>query len=66
MCMYMYIRVHVERLPSTQNVAGSSPTRGSSSFSLGKKGELSSGVVALLCLVSMNDCPCDYSVALVV
>ena len=34
-------------------VADLSPTRGSSSFSLGKK-ELSSGVVACICLVSIN------------
>ena len=40
----------VECLPRTQNVAGSSPARGSSSFSLGKK-ELSSGIVAWICLV---------------
>ena len=39
---------------SRQNVAGSSLTRGSSSFSLGKK-ELSSGVVACICLVSITD-----------
>ena len=36
---------------------GSSPARGSSSFSLGKK-ELSSGVVACICLVSITDYSC--------
>ena len=47
----------VERLPGTQNVAGSNPTSGSLSFSLGQR-ELSSGMVALLCLASMTDCSC--------
>ena len=37
-----------------QNIAGLNPAWGSSSFSLGKK-ELSSGIVALLCLVSITD-----------
>ena len=39
----------VERPPSTQDVAGSSPARGSSFFLLRKK-ELSSGVVVYLAL----------------
>ena len=43
----------VERSPSTQNVAGSNPARGSSFFSREKR-ELSSGVVAWICLVSMT------------
>ena len=34
---YMYMAQLVERLSRPQNVAGSSPARGSSSFSLGKK-----------------------------
>ena len=44
-----------------QNIVGSSPARGSSSFSLGKK-ELSSGIVACTCLVSITDysCTCTY------
>ena len=45
-------------VPRTQNIAGSSPARGSSSFSLGKKKELSSGVVACICLVSITDYTC--------
>ena len=44
----------VQHLPRTQKIAGSSPTRGSSSFPLEKK-ELSSGVVACICLVSITD-----------
>ena len=44
----------VQHLPRTQKIAGSSPARGSSSFSLEKK-ELSSGVVACICLVSITD-----------
>ena len=55
---YIYsVHVHAQLvgcLPGTQNVTGLSPARGSSSFSLGKK-ELSSGVVAWICLVSMID-----------
>ena len=47
----------VQRLPRTQNIAGSSPAKGSSSFSLGKK-ELSLGVVACICLVSITDYTC--------
>ena len=53
----------VQRLPRTQNVAGSSPARGSSSFSLGKE-ELSSGVVAWICLVFITDYTCACSRAL--
>ena len=49
--------VHVERLSRMQNVAGSSPARGSSSFSLEKR-ELSSGGVICICLVSMTDYSC--------
>ena len=51
----------VQHLPRTQKIAGSSPARGSSSFSLEKK-ELSSGVVACICLVSITDysCICMY------
>ena len=48
-------------MPRTQNIAGSSPTRGSSSFSLGKK-ELSSGVVACICLVFITDYTYMYSI----
>ena len=40
-----------------QKIVGSSPARGSSSFSLEKK-ELSSGVVACICLVSITDYSC--------
>ena len=47
----------VQHLPRTQNIVGSSPARGSSSFSLGKK-ELSSGVVVCICLVSITDYTC--------
>ena len=47
----------VQHLPRTQNIAGSSPARGSSSFSPEKK-ELSSGVVACICLVSITDYSC--------
>ena len=47
----------VQHLPRTQKIAGSSPARGSSSFSLEKK-ELSSGVVACICLVSITDYSC--------
>ena len=47
----------VQHLPRTQNIVGSSPARGSSSFSLEKK-ELYSGVVACICLVSINDHTC--------
>ena len=46
----------VEHLPGTQNVAGSNLPE-AALFLLGKK-KLFSGVVALLCLVSMTDCPC--------
>ena len=49
----------VQHLPRTQKIAGSSPARGSSSFSLEKK-ELSSGVVACICLVSITDYSCIY------
>ena len=49
----------VQHLPRTQKIAGSSPARGSSSFSLEKK-ELSSGVVACICLVSITDYSCMY------
>ena len=56
---YVYMAQLVERLPRPQNVAGSSPAQGSSSFSLGKK-ELSSGVVAWICLVSMTDYTCNF------
>ena len=53
-CSHQYIHVlHstqlVERSPSTQNVAGSNPARGSSFFSREKK-ELSSGVVVYFAL----------------
>ena len=47
----------VQHLPRTQKIAGSSPTRGSFSFSLEKE-ELSSGVVACICLVSITDYSC--------
>ena len=47
----------VQHLPRMQKIAGSSPARGSSSFSLEKK-ELSSGVVACICLVSITDYSC--------
>ena len=40
----------VERPPSTQDVAGLNPARGSSFFLLRKKKELSSGVVVYLAL----------------
>ena len=46
----------VECLPSTQNIAGSNPTW-LFYFSCEKE-ELSLGVVALLCLVSMAECTC--------
>ena len=49
----------VQHLPRTQKIAGSSPARGSSSFSLEKE-ELSSGVVACICLVSITDYSCIY------
>ena len=49
----------VQHLPRTQKIVGSSPARGSSSFSLEKK-ELSSGVVACICLVSITDYSCIY------
>ena len=49
----------VQHLPRTQKIAGSSPARGSSSFSLEKK-ELSSGVVACICLVSITDYSCTH------
>ena len=42
----------VQHLPRTQNIAGSSPARGSFSE------ELSSGVVACICLVSITDYTC--------
>ena len=48
-----------------QNIAGSSPAQGSSSFSLEKK-ELSSGVVACICLVSITDYSCTVHVLYVV
>ena len=51
----------VQHLPRTQKIAGSSPARGSSSFSLDKK-ELSSGVVACICLVSITDYSCTLYV----
>ena len=44
----------VQHLPRTQKIAGSSPARGSSSFSLKNKKRLSSGVVACICLVSIT------------
>ena len=56
--MYMHL---VQHLPRTQNIAGSSPARGSSSFSLEKK-ELSLGVVACICLVSITDHTCNILV----
>ena len=61
--MYMYMygvamkSTCLNLLPRTQKIAGSSPARGSSSFSLEKK-ELSSGVVACICLVSITDYSC--------
>ena len=54
----------VERLPSTQDVAGSNPARGSSFFLLRKK-ELSSGVVVYLALslrMSLHVCACTVHV----
>ena len=62
-CMYMLpswaasVAQLVECLSSTQNVAGSSPAWGNSSFSLEKK-RVSSGVVALLCLLSVTGGSC--------
>ena len=50
----------VQHLPRTQKIAGSSPARGSSSFSLEKE-ELSSGVVACICLVSITDYSCKWT-----
>ena len=57
--VYAHAHVHtlVQHLPRTQKIAGSSPARGSSSFSLEKK-ELSSGVIACICLVSITDYSC--------
>ena len=63
MCLKFHtlaINIHaqlVQHLPRTQKIAGSSPAQGSSSFSLEKK-ELSSGVVACICLVSITDYSC--------
>ena len=54
----------VECPPSTQDVAGSNPARGSSFFLLGKKKELSSGVVVYLALslrMSLHIISCDYA-----
>ena len=56
----MYMSQLVQHLPRMQKIAGSSPARGSSSFSLEKK-ELSSGVVACICLVSITDYSCNFS-----
>ena len=47
----------VERSPSTQNVAGSNPARGSSFFLSRKKGVVF-GRSCLLCLVSLNELTC--------
>ena len=47
----------VERLPSTQNVVGSNPARGSSFFLSRKKGVVF-GHSCLLCLVSLNEFTC--------
>ena len=47
----------VERSPSTQNVAGSNPARGSSFFLSRKKGVVF-GRSCLLCLVSLNEFTC--------
>ena len=56
--VYMYMLVElVEHLPSTQNVAGSNPTRGSSFFLSRKKGVVF-GRSCLLCLVSLNEFTC--------
>ena len=55
----LHVAQLVQHLPRTQNIAGSSPARGSSSFSLEK--ELSSGVVACICLVSITDYSCVLS-----
>ena len=51
----------VECLPSMQNIASSDLTGGSSFFLL-RKNELSSGIVTLLCLVSLTEftCTCTY------
>ena len=49
----------VQHLPRMQNIMGSSPARGSSSS--GKR-ELSSGVVACICLVSITDYTCTVHV----
>ena len=60
-----YIHVHalvaqlVECSPSTQNVAGSNPARGSSFFLSRKKGVVF-GRSCLLCLVSLNEFTCMY------
>ena len=50
MYMYMYRMSRVQIPPEAALL-----------FFLGKKKELSSGVVALLCLVSMTDCSCTCS-----
>ena len=63
LCLCIVVSVHasvaqlVQHLPRTQKIVGSSSARGSSSFSLEKK-ELSSGVVACICLVSITDYSC--------
>ena len=54
----------VEHSPSTQNVAGSNPARGSSFFLSRKKGVVF-GRSCLLCLVSLNEFTCTYAVHVV-
>ena len=53
----------VERSPSTQNVAGSNPARGSSFF-LSRKNGVVFGRSCLLCLVSLNEFTCMTQVGL--
>ena len=49
----------VQHLPRMQKITGSSPARGNSSFSLSReKEELSLGVIACICLVSITDYSC--------
>ena len=50
-CLFHYTHVHV---PSTQNIAGWNPARGSSFFLLEKKKRVVFGRSCLLCLVSLK------------
>ena len=56
LCVYMVAQL-VECSPSTQNVAGSNPARGSSFFLSRKKGVVFRHS-CLLCLVSLNEFTC--------